>query len=177
MVHAAAYPGGRGEGGGRARAPPHWFVKYSKSHVFGAFEADFWWKIKNSPPKEIGCRSCEVDVVMRYKKAFEFRSLAEKPVSISAKTFFLFFLEITCFWAEKTFEFPSFPRNSVSIFGQTEWYWLKTKKNSGQGRLYFSHSFKKAPPPFPNPGYAPGYTTFIWNVLHIFYVFSCLWVS
>ena len=25
-----------------ARAPPHWPVKYAKSHVFGAFEADFW---------------------------------------------------------------------------------------------------------------------------------------
>ena len=22
--------------------PPHWLVKYAKSHVFGAFEADFW---------------------------------------------------------------------------------------------------------------------------------------
>ena len=92
------------------------------------------------------------------KKTFEFRIMVEKSVSISAKTFFFFFffLEITCFWAEKTFEFPNFPRNSVSIFGQTVWYWFKTNENSVQGRLHFSHSFKKAPPPpFPNPGYAP----------------------
>ena len=33
-----------------ARAP-HWPVKCTKSHVFGAFEVDFWWKNKNSPPQ------------------------------------------------------------------------------------------------------------------------------
>ena len=65
-----------------------------------------------------------------------------------------FFLETTWFWAEKTFEFSSFPRNFVSIFGQTVWNSFKNNKNSGQGRLHFSHSFKVAPP-FPNPGYAP----------------------
>ena len=69
--------------------------------------------------------------------------------------FFFFCLETTWFWAEKTFEFPSFPRNFVSIFGQTVWNWFKNNENSGQGRLHFSHSFKIAPPPFPNPGYAP----------------------
>ena len=71
------------------------------------------------------------------------------------RPFFFFFLETTCFWAEKTFEFPSFPRNSVSIFRQTVWFCFKNNENSGQGRLHFSHSFKKAPPPFPNPGCAP----------------------
>ena len=59
---------------------------------------------------------------------------------------FLFFLETTIFWAEKTFEFPSFPRNFVSIFGQTVWKWFKNNENSGQGRLHFSHTFKLAPP-------------------------------
>ena len=29
----------RGAGG---LEPPHWLVKYAKSHVFGAFKADFW---------------------------------------------------------------------------------------------------------------------------------------
>ena len=28
-------------GAGGARAPPHWLVKYAKTHVFCAFEADF----------------------------------------------------------------------------------------------------------------------------------------
>ena len=66
-----------------------------------------------------------------------------------------FFLETTCFWVKKTFEIPSFPRHFVSIFGHTVWNWFKNNENSGQGRLHFSHSFKKAPPLFPNPGYAP----------------------
>ena len=65
----------------------------------------FGEKLKTAPPNEIGCRSCQVDVVIRYEKAFEFPILAEKSVSISVKTFF--FLEITCFSAKKTFEFPS----------------------------------------------------------------------
>ena len=45
---------------------------------------------------------------------------AEKSVSISVKTFFFLFLETTWFWAEKTLEFLRFPRNFVSIFGQTD---------------------------------------------------------
>ena len=28
--------------GGGGLEPPHWLVKYAKSHVLGAFEADFW---------------------------------------------------------------------------------------------------------------------------------------
>ena len=57
-----------------------------------------------------------------------------------------FFFETTWFWEEKSFEFPSFPRNFVSIFGQTVWFWFNNNENSGQGRLHFSHSFKIAPP-------------------------------
>ena len=72
------------------------------------------------PPKKIGCGSCEVDVVIRPEKAFEYPLLAEKTVSISVKSFFLFFvLEITCFWAEKAFEFPILPEKSVSISVKT----------------------------------------------------------
>ena len=76
----------------------------------------FGKKLKTAPPKEIGCRSCEVDVVIRYEKAFEFPILAEKLVPISVKTFFL---ETTCFWAEKTFEFPILAKKSVSISVKT----------------------------------------------------------
>ena len=52
----------------------------------------FGEKMKTAPPpiKEIGCRSCEVDVVIRPEKAFEFPILAEKSVAISVKTFFFF---------------------------------------------------------------------------------------
>ena len=37
-------------GGRGGLEPPHWLVKYAKSHVFGAFEADFLSKIENTPP-------------------------------------------------------------------------------------------------------------------------------
>ena len=37
-------------GGGEGLEPPHWLVKCAKSHVFCAFEADFMWKMENSPP-------------------------------------------------------------------------------------------------------------------------------
>ena len=63
--------------------------------------------------------------------------------------FFIFlflFLEITQLWAEKSFEFPSFPRHFVSSFGQTVWNWFKINEISSQGRLHTSHSFKIAHP-------------------------------
>ena len=40
----------RGGGAGGGSSPPHWLVKYAKTHVFCAFEADFLWKMENSPP-------------------------------------------------------------------------------------------------------------------------------
>ena len=48
---------------------------------------------------------------------------------IGEDLFFFFFLETTWFWAETTFEFSSFPRNSVSIFGQTVWNWFKNNES------------------------------------------------
>ena len=51
-------------------------------------------------------------------ETFEFPNLAEKSDSISAKTFF-FFLETTCFWAEKTFEFRISAEKSDSISAKT----------------------------------------------------------
>ena len=70
------------------------------------------------PPKEIGCRSREVDVVIRCEKAFKFPIMAEKSESISVKTFFFFYFgDHLCFWAEKTFEFPILGEqlNSISV--------------------------------------------------------------
>ena len=52
------------------------------------FRPIFGEKLKTATPKEIGCQSCEVDVVIRCEKAFEFLILAEKSDSISVKTFF-----------------------------------------------------------------------------------------
>ena len=67
------------------------------------FRPIFCEKLKTAPPKEIGCRSCEVHVVIRPEKAFEFMILAEKSVSILVKTFF--FLETTCFGRKKRLNF------------------------------------------------------------------------
>ena len=241
---SVAWPGGGLE-------PPHWIVKYAKSHVFGAFEADILWKIENSPP--IGKQPPLIRLNFRFrpktqsqfrwrpfffffwrppdfglKKRLNFRfwsknqsqfrwrpsfffffgdhlilgwknvwifgfgrkislnfgedlffgdnltlgwknvwiSVFGRKISLNFSEdlfffFFFFFLEITWFWAEKTIEFPSFPRNSVLVFGETVWNWFRNNENSGQGSLHFSHSFKKVPPPpFPNPGYAPGRYSF-----------------
>ena len=82
----AQYSVARGGGG---LEPPHWSEKYAKSHVFGAFEADFCSKYENSPlpPKGFGCRSCEGVAVSRPEEPCEFPISAEKSVSISDKPF------------------------------------------------------------------------------------------
>ena len=135
-------------------------MKYAKSHVFGAFEADFLWKIENSPPSNVWISDFGRKIRLNFGEDLFFffgdhlilggknlwsSDFGKKSDSFSAKTFF--FLETTQFWAEKTFEFPSFPRNFVWIFGQSKWNWFKKNENPGQGRLHFSHSFKIAPPP------------------------------
>ena len=166
----------RGGGGGGGSSPPHWLVKYAKSHVFCAIEADFLWKKENSHPH----------TKRAPPQTFELVKLEKKSPWILAKIFFFFFFwrspnfgrkkrfnfgfrpkNHSEFWRRpfffgdhlilggKNFEFPIFPRHFVSNFGQTVWNWFKVNENSSQGRLHTSHSFKIAPPPFPNPGYAP----------------------
>ena len=39
-----------------------------------------------------------------------------------------------------------FPRNFVSIFGQTVWNWFKNNEKSGQSRFLFFSLFQKSPP-------------------------------
>ena len=97
-------------------------MKYAKSHVLLLFRPIFGEKLKTAPPKEIECRSRQVDVVIRCEKVFEFPILAEKSDSISVKTFF--FLETTCFWAEKSFEFPILAKNSDSILVKTFFFYF-----------------------------------------------------
>ena len=70
------------------------------------FRPIFDKKLKTAPPKEIGCRSREVDVIIRCEKVFECAILAEKLDSISAKTFFLF--ENHLFLGGKTCELSAF---------------------------------------------------------------------
>ena len=134
-------------GAGGARASPIGLWNMQNRTFLVLLRPSFGEKLKTAPPpKEIGCRSCEVHIVIRLKKRLNFRFQSKNQSQFRWRR--SFFLETTCFWAEKTFEFPSFPRNSLSIFGQTVWFWFKNNENSGQGRFHFSHSFKKAPPPF-----------------------------
>ena len=70
----------------RGSSPPHWPKKYAKSHLFGAFEADFCSKNENSPLKVFKSRSCEGVAVIRQEELCEFPITAEKSVS----TFFFF---------------------------------------------------------------------------------------
>ena len=102
-------------------------------------------KMKTAPPpKEFGCRSCEVVAVIRPEKSFEFPILAEKFVSVLVKTFFL---EITCFWAEKPAEISSISDKPCDSDSST----MKIRVKVACSCLTLS----KKPPSFSNPGYAP----------------------
>ena len=126
----------RGGGGRGGSSPPHWLVKYAKSHVFGAFEADFLWKIENSPPHGKTAPP----------QTFEFPDLAEKSVPISVKTFFFFF-ETTWFWAKKTLNFWAFRQISSQFSGKP----CETDSRTMKIRVKVVFTFlilSKQPPPF-----------------------------
>ena len=111
--------------------PPHWPEKYAKSHIFSGFEADFCSKNKNSPPqRDLGAevvkelpwfgRKNRSNLWFRPKNLSQFRwrlfFFFEDHLFLGRKTVWisnfgrkirlnfgedLFFLEITCLWAEK----------------------------------------------------------------------------
>ena len=76
--------------------PPHWFVKYAKSHVFGAFEVDFVWKIENSLPHRKTARL----------EGLNFRIWPKNRSQLRRRPFFFFFFwRPLDFGRKKTFEF------------------------------------------------------------------------
>ena len=75
-------------------------VKYAKSHVFCAFEADFLWKMENSPPH----------TKRALPQTFELAKLDEKSLWILAKTFF-FFWRSPNFGRKKSLNFGFRPKN------------------------------------------------------------------
>ena len=79
------------------------------------FRPIFGEKLKTAPPKEIGCQSREVDVVIRCEKVFEFPILAEKSDSISVKTFFFFFWRPPVFGLKNRLNFRFWPRNQTQF--------------------------------------------------------------
>ena len=99
-------------GGGGFRAPPIGLRSMQNRTFLVLLWPSFGEKLKTAPPKEIGCRSCEVHVVIRPEKALEFAILAGKSVSISVKIFFwrplVFGLKkrsIFQFWPDNQFQF------------------------------------------------------------------------
>ena len=68
----------------------------------------------------------------------------------------LFFLEITCFWAEKPFEFPLSAKKYVSVSNKP----FESDSRAMKSRVRIDYScltLSKKQPPFRNPGYAPVY--------------------
>ena len=116
----------------------------------------FCEKLKTAPPKEIGCRSCEVDVVIRNEKVFEFPILAQKSVTISVKTFFFFFIwRPPDFGRKKRLNFRAFREISSQFSDKPCETDSRTMKIRVKVVCTFLTLSKKPPPPFPNPGYAP----------------------
>ena len=189
--YAVAKPGGGGGGGGSSRfvvkienSPPQTseFAKLdekSVSFLVKTFFFFFFWRTPHFGRKMLWIWDFGRKITLNFGEDLFFFGehliLGEKKLWISnfgreialnfGEDLFFFFLENTLFWVEKTFELPSFPRNFVSIFGQTVWNWFRSNENSSQGRLHTSHSFKIAPPPFPNPGYAPA-PTYLKNLIN-----------
>ena len=136
-------------GGGGARGPPHWLVKYAKLHVFGAFEADFWWKIENSPPPKGNwvpklwstCRDSAWKCVrisdFGRKISFNFGEDRPPVFGLKKRLNFRAFREIPSQFSDK-------PCDSDSRA-------MKIRVNVVCTFLALS----KKPPPFPNPGNAP----------------------
>ena len=71
----------RGRAGG-LEPPPIGLYSMQNRTFLVLLRPIFGEKLKTAPPKKIGCRSCEIDVVIRPDKAFEFPILAEISVSI-----------------------------------------------------------------------------------------------
>ena len=115
-------------GGGGARASPL-ACKVFKIARFWCFWGRFLLKNwKQHPPKEFGCRSCEVDAVIRPEKAYEFPILAEKSVSNSAMTFSFFFFFFFFFWdylllGRKSVWVSEFGRKIRFKFGEDLCFW------------------------------------------------------
>ena len=123
---------GGGRGGGGSSPPPIGLWSMQNRTFLLLFRPIFGEKLKTAPPKEFGCRSREVDVVMQCEKAFEFW-----PKNQSQFRWRPFFLETTCFWAEKTFEFPILAEKSDSISVKTFFFFWRPPAFGLKKRLYF----------------------------------------
>ena len=114
-------------GGGGARAP-HWPEKYAKSHVLGAFEAEFCSKHENSiPQRDLGAEVVKELPCCGQKNAWNLRFRTKKPSQFRWQPFFFFF------W------------DHLILGGKNLWFW----NYPSPFRSQFSQLSKNAPPPPP----------------------------
>ena len=105
----------------------------------GRFLVKNW---KQHPPKEIGCRSCEVDVVIRYEKVSEFPILGEKSDSISCED--LFFFGDHLFLGRKIVWISDFGREIRLNFGEDLFFFSRPPVFERKKRLNF-RAFREIP--------------------------------
>ena len=121
----------------------NWLVKFAKSHAFCAFEANFMWKMENSPPHsktapppfENSTPSnvwiCEIG----------------RNSSLNFGEDLYFFLEITWFWAEKTFEFRISAEKSLWILAKTFFFFFfRRSPNFGRKKPLNFRAFRSISP-------------------------------
>ena len=101
-VRSSVARGGRG-----GSSPLHWLVKYAKSHVFCAFEADFLLKMENSPPPYEKSPPQTFKLAKFWKK--------NRPEFWRRPFFFFFFWRSPNFWRKKPLNFRSFRDISSQI--------------------------------------------------------------
>ena len=149
-------------GGGGGSSPPHWLVKYAKLHVFCAFEADFLWEMENSPPhsKRAPPQTFEHAKLEEKspwilaktfffwrspdfgrKKRLNFGFRPKNHSEFWRRPFFFFFLEITWYWAEKTFEFWISAEKSLWILAKTFFFFFGDHLILG-GKNVFGQTFQ-----------------------------------
>ena len=141
----------RGGGGrGRARAFPIGLWSMESLTFLVLLRPIFGEKLKTAPPppKEIGCRSCEVHVVIRSEKALEYPILAEKSVSISVKTFFFVFVfGDHLFLGGKNVWIPGLSEKFRLNFRTNRVILIQEKWKFGSRSFALFSLFQKAPPP------------------------------
>ena len=163
-------------------------------HVFGAFEANFWWKIENSSPignwvPKLWSTYCD----SAWKKRLNFRfwpknqsqfrwrpifffwrsrvfglkkRLNLRKISLSFSENFFFFFEITCFWAlKKRFSFRAFREIPSQFSDKPCDSDSRTIKIRVKVVCTFLTLSKKHPPPPPPPFSNPGYAP---GQIHVF---------
>ena len=126
----------RGGGGGGGSSPPHWLVKYAKSHASCAFETDFLWKMENSPPHSKTAPP----------QTSEFAKFDEIAASILVKTFFFFFRRSPNFGRKKALNFGLRPKNHSEFWRRPFFFFFWRSPNFGRKKPLNFRAFRDISP-------------------------------